>query len=269
MTAAHWGKGVCGRGVERNQLPPNPETLHNCLLADSRASPSAFRLSSSLLLPVARCLPEMIIVPASSAQQGDTRPPGRALLAGTCSADNPYIRPHVALVLSGRLPSWGRQLWRRQLWGRRCGPSLRLSREQRGRRVSRGRGRGAGRPAEPAAMSPSASPGDGAGEQPRLRAGGRDPGRGRGGDGTGGSCPCRAGRDRAGLRQPCGHRGLPRRHPPAPLGPCLNGRARPTGIPPFLARRPPLLSPAPPLAQRFGSPDALRSQFSSPALLLQ
>jgi len=42
VTAAHWGKGLWGRGVERNQLPPNPEPL--CLLTDSRAFSCPFRL---------------------------------------------------------------------------------------------------------------------------------------------------------------------------------------------------------------------------------
>lgn len=82
----------------------------------------------------------------------------------------------------------------------------------------------------------------------------RGPGR------SGGSCP-----RWAKLQQQCGHRGRPGTVP-TPLGSCPTD-----GLDDGHAPRPPPPAPLPrPAACRaLGSPDALRSQFSSPALLLQ
>lgn len=93
MSAAHGAEDVPGRGLERNQLPPHPETVCNSLLTDSEASSSAFRPLSSLSSAASCPVPVgIMIMPTPGAEQGDTS----ALLAGTCSADNSCIKPHAA-----------------------------------------------------------------------------------------------------------------------------------------------------------------------------
>lgn len=65
VPAARWGKGACGRRVQRNQLPPKPETTCNSVNKERGIFICLYRLPSSLLPPAARCPTGAAIVPSS------------------------------------------------------------------------------------------------------------------------------------------------------------------------------------------------------------
>lgn len=199
----------------------------------------------------AQCLSELFLMPAPRAGWGDTRLSSGVLCGGPCSADNSCITSHAALPSPCTVPA------------RRFGQAA-VGRVMRslplfipgamGSPGEQGRAEGTTDPRSPRWCLFCFRRWGRRGGAARSRD--RAPGRG------GGNCPRRAGTGRAGLREWCGQRGRS-----IPLGSCPT-RGLGDGQPP--ARWPPFLSFPPPAAPRaLGSPDALRSQFSSPALLLR